>query len=187
MWLDEHLTSMNDVSAQMTSYRNMDSIKTPTMGVYQANLQTKKFSTITPNTYQKFTHQYELGYVWQPFNEEGEKLMYNKKKLALDLYDMGFKGERVERAIRHCKDLRVEKLMNYLVPQVLQKFTYQWNHKFVPYSSRFKDKQGIVNEENNLQQNNQMCKICEQFLEDSEGNESQVNHQNTPHQLIKLP
>lgn len=54
--------------------------------------------------------------MWQPFNEEGEKLIYNKKKLAMDLYDMGFRDEKVERALRHCKDLRIEALLDYLVP-----------------------------------------------------------------------
>ena len=53
---------------------------------------------------------------------------------------MGFREEKVERAMKYCKDLRIENLLDYLVPTHVQKYQYQWNHKFIPYCSRLKSK-----------------------------------------------
>jgi hypothetical protein len=42
---------------------------------------------------------------------------------------MGFKDEKVERALRHTNDFRIEALLDYLMPELGEDgFSLQWNH-----------------------------------------------------------
>lgn len=56
-------------------------------------------------------------------------LMHNRKKLALDLIELGFKDDIVEHAIKYCFDKRIEALVNFIVPDVAaDNYSMTWNH-----------------------------------------------------------
>ena len=60
-------------------------------------------------------------------------MLKNYKKIAIDLYGLGFSDEKVERALIYTDDLRIEAIIDkFLLPYVSQDYeVIEWNHKFV--------------------------------------------------------